>query len=161
MHEHIVVISMDALGTRDFRKLKDTPGFRYLIEHGTYCDEVVSVCPSLTYPAHVSIATGKMPRNHGIINNTKIQPDYHQPEWYWYSKDIHGETIWDIARKMKKTVASLLWPVTGRSNIKYNLPEYSVRDYQNRSLRSPWRYPSYCLELDRKFGTWQRDQAPC
>ena len=115
MHEHLLVISLDALGTADFGKLKQTPGFQYLIENGTYSDEVVSVCPSLTYPAHVSIVTGKLPRNHGIINNTKIQPEFDQPEWFWYRKDIHGETIYDIARKQKKTVASLLWPVTGRS----------------------------------------------
>ncbi len=154
MHEHLLVISLDALGTDDFAKLKDTPGFRYLIENGTYCDQVVSVCPSLTYPAHVSIVTGKLPRNHGIINNTKIQPEYNQPEWFWYRKDIHGETIYDIARKQKKTVASLLWPVTGRSGIKYNLPEiFPVRGYQtqvSQVLRAGTA--SYCLELDRKFG---------
>ncbi|MFZ2257341.1 MAG: ectonucleotide pyrophosphatase/phosphodiesterase [Clostridiaceae bacterium] len=154
MHEQIVVISLDAMGTKDFQKLKDTPGFSQLIENGTYCDEVVSVCPSLTYPAHVSIATGKTPRNHGVINNTKIQPDHNQPEWYWYRKDIHGETIWDVAHNMKKKVAALLWPVTGRSNITYNLPEiFPVRGYQTQvSQILNAGTPAYCLELDRKFG---------
>ncbi len=153
MHEHIVVISLDALGTEDFAKLKSTPGFQYLLENGTYCDQVVSVCPSLTYPAHCSIVTGKLPRNHGIINNTKVQPDRDQPEWYWYRKDIHGETIYDIAHKMKKTVASLLWPVTGRSSIKYNLPEiFPVRAYQTQvSQVLSAGSPRYCMELDSKF----------
>ncbi|MFB0958460.1 MAG: ectonucleotide pyrophosphatase/phosphodiesterase [Clostridiaceae bacterium] len=153
MHEHIVVISLDAMGTADFNQLKDTPGFQYLLENGTYCDQVTSVCPSLTYPAHCSIVTGKMPRNHGIINNTKIQPDRDQPEWFWYRKDIHGETIWDIAHKQKKSVASLLWPVTGRSNIKYNLPEIiPVRAYQTQvSQVMAAGSPRYCLELDNKF----------
>lgn len=153
MHEHIVVISLDALGTQDFHKLRETPGFQYLLENGTYCDQVVSVCPSLTYPAHCSIVTGKLPRNHGIINNTKIQPERDQPEWFWYRKDIHGETIWDIAKKMKKDVAALLWPVTGRSNIKYNLPEIiPVRAWQSQiSQVLAAGTPRYCLELDKQF----------
>lgn len=153
MHEHIVVISLDALGTEDFNKLKETPGFQYLILNGTYCDQVVSVCPSLTYPAHCSIVTGKLPRNHGVINNTKIQPHRKVPEWYWYRKDIKGETIYDIAHKMKKTVASLLWPVTGRSSIKYNLPEiFPVKAHQTQfSQVLSAGSPRYCLELDSKF----------
>ena len=83
MHEHIVVISLDALGTQDFRDLQATPGFSYLLDNGTYCDQVVSVCPSLTYPAHCSIVTGKTPRNPGIINKTRIQPDRAGPESVW------------------------------------------------------------------------------
>lgn len=153
MHEHIVVISLDALGTKDFNQLKNTPGFQFLIENGTYCDQVVSVCPSLTYPAHCSIVTGKLPRNHGVINNTKIQPNQAQPDWYWYRKEIHGETIYDIAHKMKKSVASLLWPVTGRSSIKYNLPEiFPVKFHQTQvSQVLSAGTPRYCLELDSKF----------
>ena len=153
MHEHIVVISLDALGTQDFRDLQATPGFSYLLDNGTYCDQVVSVCPSLTYPAHCSIVTGKTPRNHGIINNTRIQPDRAEPEWFWYRKDIHGETLWDIARKMKKDVAALLWPVTGRSGIKYTLPEiFPVRPWQTQvSQVLGAGSPRYVLELDREF----------
>lgn len=153
MPKHIVVLSLDALGTADFDRLRETAGFQHLIENGTYCDQVVSVCPSQTYPAHCSIVTGKMPRNHGVISNTKLQPDHTQPEWYWYRKDIHGETIWDIAHKKKKSVASLLWPVTGRSGIKYNLPEiFPVRPYQTmRSQILSAGSMRYCLELDKKF----------
>lgn len=153
MHKHIIIISLDALGTEDFNKIKDTEGFRYLIENGSFSSNVRSVYPSLTYPAHATIVTGKLPRNHGVINNTKIQPDRSNPDWYWFKKDIKGETLYDIARKQKKTVASLLWPVTGRSGITYNLPEiFPVKPYQTQvSQVLTAGSPIYCLELDKKF----------
>ncbi|PKK39002.1 Alkaline phosphodiesterase I [Clostridiaceae bacterium JG1575] len=152
-HQHIVILSLDALGSKDFRKLAKTPPLQTLMERGTYCDQVQSVCPSLTYPAHTSIVTGKWPRNHGIINNTKVQPDRDQSEWYWYRRDIHGQTLWDIARAQKKTVASLLWPVTGHARISYNLPEiFPVRAYQNQVLQVlSAGSAAYCLELNKKF----------
>ncbi len=153
MHEHIIIISLDALGSKDFNRIKDTEGFAYLIENGGYSDTVRSVYPSLTYPAHTTIVTGKLPRNHGVINNTKLQPEREKPDWYWYKKDIHGGTIYDIAKNQKKTVAAFLWPVTGRSGITYNLPEIlPVRFYQTQVgqvLQAG--SPRFCLEIDKKF----------
>ena len=54
---------------------------------------------------------------------------------------------------MKKSVASLLWPVTGRSSIKYNLPEiFPVKFHQTQvSQVLSAGTPRYCLELDSKF----------
>lgn len=158
MHEHIIIISLDALGQDEFEKIRDTEGFRYILENGSHCTNVRSVYPSLTYPAHATIVTGKFPRNHGIINNTKIQPDRKKPDWYWFSKDIKGETLYDIAKKQNKTVASFFWPVTGRSGIKYNLPEiFPVKPYQ--SVISQVLYagsPMFCLEMDRTFSHLRR-----
>ena len=158
MHEHIIIISLDALGSEDFNRIKDTEGFAYLIENGGYSDTVRSVYPSLTYPAHTTIVTGKLPRNHGVINNTKLQPEREKPDWYWYKKDIHGGTIYDIAKNQKKTVAAFLWPVTGRSGITYNLPEIlPVRFYQTQVgqvLQAG--SPRFCLEIDKKFPTCGR-----
>lgn len=156
--EKIVILSLDGMGTDDYRVIEDTEGFKYLKENGSFCENVRTVYPSLTYPIHASIVTGKLPRNHGIVNNTRVQPFRKNPDWFWFRKDIRGETIYDIAVKNRQEVASFLWPVTGRSRIKYNLPEiFPVKPHQtivSQILRAG-NLP-FSLELDRKFGHLRR-----
>lgn len=158
MVERIIILSLDGMGTDDYKVLMDLDGFTYLREQGSYCENVKTVYPSLTYPAHASIVTGKLPRNHGIVNNTKIQPDRSNPDWFWYRKEIKGETIYDIALKKKKKVASFLWPVAGRSGIKYCLPEiFPVRPFQHilPLIAKAGNLP-FVLELDKQFGNIRR-----
>ncbi|MBR5896975.1 MAG: alkaline phosphatase family protein, partial [Lachnospiraceae bacterium] len=53
----IVIVSLDAVGKRDMEFMKSLPNFGKLAESGSFCDNVLSVYPSLTYPAHTSIVT--------------------------------------------------------------------------------------------------------
>lgn len=149
----LIILSLDSIGSQDAMKLQDSPGFQTMLTLGSGSFHVKSIYPSLTYPAHASLVTGKVPRNHGIINNTKLEPGVEQPAWYWYAKDISGETLWDIAKSQKKTVASLLWPITGGAKIKWNLPEiFPVRSYQSQiSQVLAAGSPSYVLELNQHF----------
>lgn len=158
MPKRIIILSLDGMGTDDYRSIEDLDGFRYLTENGSYCENVRSVYPSLTYPAHASIVSGKLPKNHGIVNNTKIQPHKVSPDWFWYRKDLKGETIYDIAKKQKRTVASFLWPVAGRSSIKWNLPEiFPVRPFQNMlAMIASAGNLTFSLELDKLFGKLRR-----
>ncbi len=86
MEKHLFVISLDALGALDLKDTTDLPVLRELIKTGTHIQEVETIYPSLTYPAHTSIITGHYPATHGIINNTKVQPEKDSPDWYWYKK---------------------------------------------------------------------------
>ena len=70
-----MIVSFDAVGAKDLEYLQTLPNFQRFFEQAALCSHVNSVCPSLTYPAHTSIVTGRMPKNHGIVNNTKIQPN--------------------------------------------------------------------------------------
>ena len=68
--EYCIVLSLDAVGARDFELLKEQPNIKEILVDASYSTEVLSVYPSITYPAHTSIVTGKYPNVHGIINNT-------------------------------------------------------------------------------------------
>lgn len=68
--KHLIVVSFDGLSTLDFDKISRLPNFKAFIDKASICKKVYSVYPSLTYPAHTTIVTGKYPKNHGIINNT-------------------------------------------------------------------------------------------
>lgn len=152
--KRMIVISFDCLSSLDLPKLKTLPHFSHLIESGSYAPHVQTIYPSLTYPCHTSIITGNYPKRHRIINNTHLQPGRKSPDWYWYRSSIEGTTLYDQAKKANLTTASLLWPVTGRANIDYNLPEiFPNRAWQTQILVSLFSgTPTYQWKLNRKFG---------
>lgn len=152
--KRLIVISFDGLSTLDFEYINSLPNFGGFINNSSYCKKVYSVYPTLTYPAHATIVTGKYPKNHGIINNTLLQPGRRSPDWYWQRKYIKGETIYDIAIDNGMTVAALLWPVTAKSRIQYNMPEiFANRSWHNQILVSVLNgSPIYQVRLNNKFG---------
>ena len=59
--KRLIVISLDALGSTDFETFSQLPNFKKFIDHAAFCRQVRSVYPSLTYPAHTTIVTGRPP----------------------------------------------------------------------------------------------------
>ncbi len=124
MKKPLIIISFDGLATEDIAYLREKPGFKRFLAHASGSAHVKSIYPSVTYPAHASIITGCYPRRHGIVDNTKNQPErYQNPDWFWYKKDIKVETLYEIAKQKGYSVGALLWPTTGRADIDYNMPE--------------------------------------
>jgi predicted AlkP superfamily pyrophosphatase or phosphodiesterase len=98
--------------------------------------------------------TGKYPCRHGVINNTLLQPGRPSPDWHWFRSSIKGTTLYDEAKKANMTTAALLWPVTGKADIDYNMPEiFANRRWQNQILVSLLSgSPMYQLDLNQRFG---------
>ncbi len=149
-----VIVSLDAVGRRDMEYMLTLPNFSRIVKEGFFCDRVYSVYPSLTYPAHTSIVTGKVPNNHGIIANTLFQPGRERPDWMYKRKYIQGTTLYDEAHKKGLTTAAFLWPVTGGAKIEWNIPEIMVtRRFQNQVTSCLANgTPGYLLTLNKKFG---------
>lgn len=149
-----MVISFDAVGTRDLEFLRTLPNFGSFLKEAALCPHVNSTCPSITYPAHTSIVTGRMPKNHGIINNTRMQPGREKADWVYQRKYIKVPTLYDAAKRKGKSTAALLWPVVGRSGMDYYVPEVMVtRRWQTQVLVNAVNGPvRYQLELNRRFG---------
>lgn len=151
----MIILSFDAVGTEDLPYLKTLPHFSRFWREGAMCEKVKSVYPSLTYPAHTTIVTGRYPSGHGVVNNIRFQPKRVSPDWFWQRKYIRGETLYDAVRKNGGKTAALLWPVTGRGKIRYNLPEvFPNRKWQNQIMVSAWNGSlKYELELEKRFGS--------
>jgi len=150
----LLVLSFDAFGGEDFDYIKEKPEFKAFFDQAAICTNVSSVYPSVTYACHTSIVTGKLPKNHGIISNTRLQPNrVNAPDWHWQRKFITAETIYDKAIASGMKVGSFLWPVTGKSKIQYNLPEiFPNRKWDNQvmtSLRNGT--PLFILELFKRY----------
>lgn len=153
-NKYVIVISFDAVSEEDLEFLSKQPNFSKLIKNGALIKNVESVYPSLTYPAHVTIVTGKYPKNHGVINNTVLDFKNDNPDWYWYRKYIKGDTIFDLAEKSGIKTCSILWPVTARSKITYNMPEiFCTKRYDNQILKSALAGSKiYQVNMNKKFG---------
>ena len=152
--KYLIIISFDAVSSHDIKKLQELDNFKYLIDNGSLITNVESVYPTLTYPAHATIMTGMYPKNHGIINNTLNKFSDINPNWYWYRKYIKTKTLYDLASEKGLTTAALLWPVAGRSNIKYNLTEiFAPKPWQNQLVMSALSGSiKYQLDLNKRFG---------
>src|SRR5262245_61249095 len=113
------VLKADKLGLR-------IPNLRNFVANGTYAEGVVGVLPTITYPSHTTIVTGVTPSQHGIYANLAFDPlNMNKDGWYWYAEDLRAPTLWQAAKRMKLTTASVNWPVTvGDTNIDYLIPEY-------------------------------------
>ena len=153
-NKYVIVISFDAVSEEDLEFLSKQPNFSKLIKNGALIKNVESVYPSLTYPAHATIVTGKYPKNHGVINNTVLDFKNDNPDWDWYRKSIKGDTIFDLAEKSGMKTCSILWPVTARSKITYNMPEiFCTKRYDNQILKSALAGSKiYQVNMNKRFG---------
>ena len=152
--KRMLVLSFDCLSAHDYAYIQNLPHFKDILLKGSLAPKVRTIYPSLTYPCHTTIVTGKYPKNHGIIHNTLIQPGRDSPDWNWYRNKIKGTTLYDEAQKAKMKTSALLWPVTGRAKIDYNLPEiFPNRWWQSQLLVSLFSgTPAYQWELNKRYG---------
>lgn len=113
----LLVILMDGIRpdfiTRDIKKLK---GFSHLAEKGSRCKYVKPVFPANPIPNWFSIATGKYPDKHGLVNDyifdLKLRHVFdredakERKENHWWNR---AEPIWVTAKKQKKHVHVSWW----------------------------------------------------
>jgi len=87
-----IVFAMDSVNALSFRYAIDNgycPNMSWLIDHGAYFENGVSVFPSVSISSDFSILTGAHPGTHGILG------------WMWYNRSeeryysIDGARIWD------------------------------------------------------------------
>jgi predicted AlkP superfamily pyrophosphatase or phosphodiesterase len=152
--DHLIVISFDCLSALDFPILKELPHFQTILQNGAFVESVESIYPSVTYPCHATIVTGNYPNRHGVINNTLLQPGKLSPDWNWYRDHIRCTTLYDEVKKAGMSTAALLWPVTAKAKIDYNMPEiFANRPWHNQILVSLMSgSPRFQWDLNRRYG---------
>jgi predicted AlkP superfamily pyrophosphatase or phosphodiesterase len=124
---HVLVISVDGLGASLYDRLaakihiSNLPRLR---REGSYAEGVVGVYPTLTYPSHTTIVTGRMPAEHGIYSNlSSREPGKNLGDWFWFANAIKVPTLWDEARAHQMTTGAVFWPVTAGAPIDWDVPE--------------------------------------
>ncbi|MBC6365592.1 alkaline phosphatase family protein [Algoriphagus sp. AK58] len=123
--QHVILISID--GFRPDFYLDPSwpaPNLQEMAYQGARAEGVTGVFPSVTYPSHTTIVTGRTPAAHGIYYNSPFEPGGQTGRWYWETEKIKVPTLWDAVRKAGMKSASFIWPVSVGAPIDYNLPEY-------------------------------------
>ena len=114
MRQKLIVISMDALVYEDLKdNISDYPSFSRMAKEGAWVERVRSVYPTLTYPCHVTMATGRYPDSHTVTNNTEDLIGRVDPPWRMEHRFVKGEDILDAAKRAGLTTAAVSWPVMG------------------------------------------------
>lgn len=145
--KRLIIISLDSLSTEDLEFLKLQDNFKALLPQGTLVSQVTPPFVTNTYPIHTSVITGCIPDKHGIIDNLLFDPGNPKPDWHWFRRDIKTTTLYDQANLKGIKTLSILWPVTARANISYNLPEiFPARPGQSQ-IRMSLLNGSFLMQL--------------
>jgi len=126
--DRVILLSIDALRA-DYLHKPDQfglkiPTLRKLVQRGAHAQSLVSVWPTVTYPAHATMVTGVPPATHGIITNAPYDPKGLKDDaWHWYANEIHSPTLWDAAMDKGLTVGNVYWPSTVGAKITYSFPQ--------------------------------------
>ena len=123
-----LVISLDGLDARYLHQRDKfglrIPTLRRLMAEGATARGMITVYPSLTYPAHTAMVTGALPARHGIFGNSLFEPPG-TPQTggaHWFAQDIRVDTLWDAASRERLLTGMVSWPVAGGAG-DYNIPE--------------------------------------
>jgi predicted AlkP superfamily pyrophosphatase or phosphodiesterase len=102
------------------------PTLRRMLAEGAHAEGVIGVFPTVTYPSHTTLVTGVWPAVHGIVNNTRFDPERtFDGAWYWYADQVKVPTLYTAAHAAGLSTASVSWPVTVDSDaIDFLIPEY-------------------------------------
>jgi hypothetical protein len=124
---HVVVISVDGMRASTYVALSPPARITNLLrlkKEGSFAEGVEGVYPTVTYPSHTTIVTGRMPAEHGIYTNlSSRQPGKNPNDWFWLTDAIKVPALWDEVRQHHLTSGAVSWPVTVHASIDWNVPE--------------------------------------
>ncbi|WP_342565650.1 alkaline phosphatase family protein [Paenibacillus sp. FSL R7-0345] len=153
--KHLIVISYDAFSEDNWELASRLPNLGKLMKSGAYSNRLRSVYPTLTYVVHTTTATGVYPSKHGIHHNNPLQPFVPEEDqrWFWFREAVKAPTIYDAVRKAGMSTAGLLWPVSGKSSIQYNIPEIRALKGENQALKVLRSgSPLFCIQMELRHG---------
>ena len=151
--EHVILISIDGFRP-DFDRDQTWPAptLQYMKAKGAHAEGVLSVFPSVTYPAHTTIMTGVAPARHGIVYNNPFEPEGQTGRWYWEANAIQAPTLWDVLQAEGRKTAAVSWPVTVGAPIDWAIPEVWDPSPSSEDRLKPMR------DAARPAGLWNEIQ---
>ena len=134
-----LVISFDSVGDSVFEAMaadgENHPNVAAFAREAYYRGGVKTTFVSNTYPVHATVATGKPPRDHGIVSNLLPPKKNGERPWAQMAGQVKAKTLWDAAREKKLSTAAMLWPTTCGAKIDRNMPETHPEKGQNPLFR--------------------------
>ncbi|MFA7439897.1 MAG: ectonucleotide pyrophosphatase/phosphodiesterase [Sphingomonadaceae bacterium] len=113
----VILLSIDGFRA-DYLDRGLTPNLQQLAKTGAHAPYMRPGFPSVTFPNHYSVVTGKAPGEHGIINNTIEDPEIPGVTFRLSNAEAvtdrrwwdDAEPIWVTAEKRGIRTATMFWP---------------------------------------------------
>ncbi|MEI7571440.1 MAG: alkaline phosphatase family protein [Alcaligenaceae bacterium] len=112
----VILVSIDGF-RNDYLERGITPNLLALAQKGTFAKKFEPVFPTITFPNHYSLVTGRYPDRNGIVNNTMYDPAktdqvfrlsdrnaIENPLWW-----EEGTPLWVTLKKQGKRSSTLFW----------------------------------------------------
>jgi predicted AlkP superfamily pyrophosphatase or phosphodiesterase len=140
VQQTVVLISIDGMRW-DYIEKHNAPNLKKMAQQGVKAQKLIPVYPTKTFPNHLSIITGLLPVNHGIVDNNFCDK-HRMNECYSMGKGLKDSTwlsgipLWNLAKMQGVKSATYFWP---ESDARFNgmTPDYffhysKYSDYQKR-----------------------------
>ena len=132
MKKKILILSFDAMVGEDVEYLRNKPdsNFNRLMGNCASVEKMYSVYPSITYPAHFSMASGCTPGTTGFYQNGHLLVgNSGKTGWILESDQFGVEDFFAAAKRAGMSTASVYWPsMANNPNIDYLVNEYFFPD---------------------------------
>lgn len=144
----VVMLSIDGFRA-DYMQKYNPPNLKKIMKAGIYTKGMIPSFPSLTFPNHYTLATGRSPGHHGIVSNKfydksrKQTYNFMDPttagDGTWYK----GEPLWNTAEKNGMIAHTYHW-VGSESHIEnidptcYAPYDYSITTQQKIDTTIKW-----------------------
>ena len=152
MHPTVVInvvgLTQDLLG-------EDTPHINALIEQGGI-SPLATITPAVTCSVQATMATGSLPRDHGIVGNGWYFRDLSEI-WFWRQSNrlVSGEKIWEAARNIDPSFscAKLFWWYNMYSSADISVTPRPMYPADGRKIPDIYTQPDVLRdELNARFG---------
>lgn len=137
--QHIVLMSLDGF-RHDYIEKHRASAIAKIAQQGVRAESMQPVYPANTFPNHISLLTGLLPVNHGIVNNRFYDKSRHayysMGVGYKDSTWITAMPFWNLVETHGYPAATYFWPESD-ARIGGQLPTYHFHyskysDYQQR-----------------------------
>ena len=161
--QHVVLVSIDGLAASYLDDPRaELPVLRKLAAEGAAAKGMITSFPSVTWPSHVTLATGVTPARHGVIGNSVW--DRKQGRGVTYIGDpeltkdeaVRVPTLFDAAHAAGLKSGGVIWPrISGSKSLDWIIPDSGRED-----LHARFTTPGFVKELGEagidisKLGAW-------
>jgi predicted AlkP superfamily pyrophosphatase or phosphodiesterase len=129
--ERVVLISVAGLDSSDFLNVwgdaaSESDGVRMpnlarLAREGATGVRLHPPSPASSYASHATLATGRLPKSHGIVSDQTLDEEGKRSLPFWDNRLLKGTALWDAA--VGQGVLSLGWPTTTGARIELMVPD--------------------------------------
>jgi predicted AlkP superfamily pyrophosphatase or phosphodiesterase len=164
----VILVSIDGLAHfyLDDRQA-EMPTIRRLAREGARADGVISAFPSVTWPAHTTMATGASPARNGMVGNSYIDRTTGEKITLLcdpvYDKDqvVRVPAVYDVVHQAGLKTAAIVWPATRNARtLDWTVPDMPGDDTWDKYGTKSWlaELRKAGIPVDR-HGPWVREAS--